>query len=98
MENREDDRSDGCGGAMPHACAPTERHAEPGRPADVPSIPPEGCTVTVLRAPGRRLCKTRHADGTVRDYDAAKLLDLHAAHVPDLPALAKLLENLLARQ
>ena len=55
-------------------------------------------TLTLARARGRRLCKTRHADGTVQDYDAAKLLDLHEVCVPDLPALAALLEKLLVRR
>jgi hypothetical protein len=54
-------------------------------------------TLTLARARGRRLCKTRHADGTMQDYDAAKLLDLHAAPVPDLETLAALLQELLAR-
>ena len=31
---------------------------------------------TLARARGRRLCKTRRADGTVQDYDAAKLLEV----------------------
>lgn len=54
-------------------------------------------TLTLARACGRRLCKSRHADGVTQDYDAAKLLDLHAARVPDLPALAALLRELLGR-
>jgi hypothetical protein len=55
-------------------------------------------TLTLALARGRRLCKTRHADGTAQDYDSAKLLDLHTAHVPDLPALAALLQELRTRQ
>ncbi len=55
-------------------------------------------TLTLSPARGRRLCKTRHADGTAQDYAAAKLLDLDAARVPDLPVLAALLRELLAQQ
>jgi hypothetical protein len=56
------------------------------------------CSLTAARARGRRLCKTRHADGTAQDYDAAKRLDLCAVHFADLPALAEILCELLSRQ
>ncbi|MCK8784137.1 hypothetical protein M0638_07075 [Roseomonas sp. NAR14] len=54
--------------------------------------------LTVVRARGRRLCKLIRRDGAAQGYDLAKTLDLHAATVPDLPALAELLRALAGRQ
>lgn len=62
------------------------------RPVD----PHDPHALTLATARGRRLCKTRHADGTVEDYDAARTLDLATASAPDLAALGALLRDLLA--
>lgn len=53
--------------------------------------------MTLARARGRRLCKTRHADGTTQDYDRARLLDLRTVEAPHLDALHRLLLDLLDR-
>ncbi len=53
--------------------------------------------VTVLRARGRRLAKRLHPDGRVEGYDSARTLDGFTEPVPDLPALAALLDRLLPR-
>lgn len=53
--------------------------------------------LTLATARGRRLCKTRHADGRAEDYDAARSLDLATAAAPDLATLAELLRALLTR-
>jgi hypothetical protein len=44
-------------------------------------------TLMLACARGRRLCKTRHADGTVHDFDAVKRLDPDAT--PRKPPLRK---------
>lgn len=54
--------------------------------------------ITLATARGRRLCKTRHADGRVEDYDAARTLDLAMVAAPDLTALAELLNDLAGRR
>ncbi|MGK7863197.1 hypothetical protein [Falsiroseomonas sp. E2-1-a4] len=54
--------------------------------------------ITLATARGRRLCKTRHADGTTADYDRARILDLNAVVAPDLNALHQLLHDLLTRR
>jgi hypothetical protein len=54
--------------------------------------------LTLATSRGRRLCKTRHADGTATDYDLARVLDLDAAIAPDLDALAALLHHLAERR
>lgn len=54
--------------------------------------------MTLTRARGRRLCKLRHVDGGVQDYDLAKHLDLSTVEAPDLDALHRLLLDLLARR
>jgi hypothetical protein len=53
--------------------------------------------LTLATARGRRLCKLRHADGTVEDYDRAKRLDLRTVTAHDLDALHRLLLDLLHR-
>jgi hypothetical protein len=54
--------------------------------------------LTLARTRGRRLCKLRHADGRVEDYDNARLYDLATAAAPDLAALAGLLCDLAGRR
>jgi hypothetical protein len=54
--------------------------------------------LTLATARGRRLCKTRHADGRAEDYDAARTLDLATADAPALDVLARLLRVLLTRR
>lgn len=54
--------------------------------------------ITLATARGRRLCKTRHADGTTADYDRARILDFNAVVAPDLDALHRLLHDLLTRR
>ena len=53
--------------------------------------------LTLATARGRCLCKTRHADGRVTDYDAARTLDLDTTSAPDLGTLAALLGELGTR-
>lgn len=53
--------------------------------------------LTLATARGRRLCKLRHADGRVEEYDSARRFDLVAARAPDLAALAGLLHALVRR-
>ena len=50
--------------------------------------------LTLATARGRCLCKTRHADGRVIDYDAARTMDLATTSAPDLATLAALLGEL----
>jgi hypothetical protein len=57
---------------------------------------PHAMTLAVARA--RRLCKLRHANGHVEDYDQAKTFDLTTMHAPDLGALADLLRHLAGRR
>lgn len=54
--------------------------------------------MTLATARGRRLCKTRHADGRTEDYDAARTLDLATVQAHDLTALAALLHDLAGRR
>lgn len=54
--------------------------------------------LTIATARGRRLCKTRHADGRVIGYDAARTLDLTTTSAPDLGTLAALLGELATRR
>lgn len=53
--------------------------------------------MTLVTARGRRLCKTRYADGRVEDYDAARILDLDTIQAHDLATLAALLHDLAGR-
>jgi hypothetical protein len=55
-------------------------------------------SLTLARARGRRLCKTRRADGRVEDYDLARMVDLAAVTAPDRDALARLLRGLAGRR
>ncbi len=55
-------------------------------------------SLTLATARGRRLCKTRHADGAVEDYDAARTLDFVTTAAPDLGTLATLLRELIGRR
>jgi hypothetical protein len=54
--------------------------------------------LTLATARGRRLCKTRHADGRAEDYDAARTLDLATARASCLDTLAGLLRDLAGRR
>ncbi len=54
-------------------------------------------TVTVLRARGRRLCKTIAADGSLRGYDSARTFDMFERAVSDLDDLHTLLADLAGR-
>jgi hypothetical protein len=54
--------------------------------------------LTLARAPGQRLCKTRCADGRVEDYARAFRFDLDAVVAPDLAGLAGLLRDLATRR
>jgi hypothetical protein len=54
--------------------------------------------LTLATARGRRLCKTRYADGLVDNYDAARFFDFSAVQVPDLVALIELLRELVERR
>lgn len=58
---------------------------------------PKACAVTVLRARGRRLCKTVLPDGTVLDYDQARHFDLFALPVVGLVGLERQLDRLVRR-
>jgi hypothetical protein len=60
--------------------------------------PQDPLSITLATARAGRLCKVRHADGTVEDYSRAKTFDLATAHAPDLPALATLLRDLSGRR
>ena len=55
-------------------------------------------SITLATARGRRLCKTRHAGGTVDDYDAARTFDLATIQAPNLATLAGLLHGLAGRR
>ena len=54
-------------------------------------------TMTVLRAPRRRLAKLLHPDGRIEGYDRARTFDVFALPVPDLDALRAKLAGLLHR-
>jgi hypothetical protein len=54
-----------------------------------------GDTVTVLRSRGRRLAKLIGADGTIENYDSARLFDLFSVPVGGLDDLHELLVQLL---
>lgn len=54
--------------------------------------------MTLATARGRLLCKTRHADGRVDGYDAARTLDLATVRAGDLDVLAALLGTLLTQR
>ena len=54
-------------------------------------------TITVVRARGRRLAKLALPDGTMCGYDNAFRHDLYTVALPDLTALATLLQRLLTR-
>jgi hypothetical protein len=56
-----------------------------------------GDTITVIRARGRRLSKLIDATGSVENYDAARTFDISEVPVVDLPALERLLWQLLRR-
>ncbi|WP_203069872.1 hypothetical protein [Falsiroseomonas ponticola] len=53
--------------------------------------------MTVVQAPGRRLAKLIHADGTVEAQQRTRTVNLHNLQVPGLAALAMLLEELAQR-
>lgn len=76
-----------------------------GTPGPIPSpaidrnpIPDGPDTLTLATARRRRLCKVRHADGRVEDYDAARTLDLASVAAPSLDELAALLADLADRR
>ena len=50
-------------------------------------------TITIVRAPGRRLAKLIRADHTAEPYDRTKTVDLLTAEVPGLDSLAALLRG-----
>ena len=56
-----------------------------------------GCTLTVLHAPGRRLAKLLHPDGRAEGYDRTRRMDAYTVPVPDLAGLLALLQRLLPR-
>ena len=60
--------------------------------------PLDSHSVTLATARGRRLCKTRHADGRVSDYDAVRTLNLDTTSAPNLTALEILLAALSMRR
>ena len=62
----------------------------------MPAADPRAFTLATGR--GRRLCKTRHADGWADDYSAARIFDLAAMQAHDLAALAVLLCDLAGRR
>ena len=55
-------------------------------------------SMTLATACGRRLCKTRYANGRVDDYSAARIFDLTAVQAHDLATLAGLLGVLAGRR
>lgn len=55
------------------------------------------CAATVLRATGRRLTKTWHADGSCTAYDQAKRFDLFPVGLAGFDALVHLLQRLERR-
>jgi hypothetical protein len=56
-----------------------------------------GDSITILRARGRRLAKLIGADGSITDYDSARLYDLAAVELSGLKALGLLLQRLAHR-
>ena len=59
--------------------------------------PSNSDSVTILRAHGRRLAKTIHADGSVTDYDSARLYDLSTVEIAGLQELESVLLQLVHR-
>lgn len=53
--------------------------------------------ITILRAHGRRLCKTIAADGSVRGYDSARTFDMSERSVSNLDDLHAILADLASR-
>lgn len=64
-------------------------------PADQRGIDDGWDTITVLRAPGRRLAKLIARDGGIVDYDATRLFDLNEIPVDGLDHLEEDLRRLL---
>ena len=62
--------------------------------AEVDAKLADGDTVTVLRSRGRRLAKLIGADGTIENYDSARLFDLFSVPVGGLDDLHELLVQL----
>ena len=55
-------------------------------------------TITILRARGRRLCKTITADGGVRGYDSARTFDMFKLEVSSLDDLHAILADLAGQR
>jgi hypothetical protein len=54
--------------------------------------------ITIVRAANRRLCKVVHSDGTIDDYQGARLVDLIEREFEDFDGLARLLTQLASRR
>ena len=77
-------------------------HGEPSRrpPQEISGpdpVQPANCTLTVLKAPGKRLAKIWRRDGSKLSYDKAAEFAVRRVPIPDFDAFATLLDRLESR-